>query len=131
MKIDVWAAPEMKLAWMHLIQEAVQNQGKNTFGAFKVIGTSSLEGTIGTQQSGGICLLAQGDMIGRIALAGTDSQGLGRWSYAVFNRCYNKQTWVIAAYRVLQQNSAGTLIACSQQERLLKLQEIQNPKPKQ
>eukprot|EP00957_Ditylum_brightwellii_P178958 13632432-Ditylum_brightwellii.AAC.1 len=42
-------------------------------GAFKAIGTSNLEGTAGTTQSGGVCLLTQGDTMGCISKVGSDT----------------------------------------------------------
>eukprot|EP00957_Ditylum_brightwellii_P086669 6595256-Ditylum_brightwellii.AAC.1 len=92
---------------------------------------SSLEGTIGTSQPGGIGLLAQGNIVGQILQTGTDNRGLGWWCYFVLNVQYNKRLWVIAGYRVSQTTNTGTTTAFPQQVQLLKMQGIKKPKPKQ
>eukprot|EP00957_Ditylum_brightwellii_P058276 4418788-Ditylum_brightwellii.AAC.1 len=107
MKIDVWVVPEIQLAWTPLIQETIQKVHQKAFGNFKAIGTSSSEGTIGHKQPRGVCLLSQGDNAGWIALTGTNSRGLCRWSYAVFNGRYNKRTWIIAEYCVSPNTTTG------------------------
>ena len=71
--------------------------------------------------------MAQGPIVGRMALTGTDSRGLGCWSYIVLNGKYKKKIWIIAGYRVSQSYKTGDQTAYAQQERLLKMQGIKNP----
>eukprot|EP00957_Ditylum_brightwellii_P122731 9359594-Ditylum_brightwellii.AAC.1 len=84
--INAWAIPETKLPWTPLIQAAIQQQGKNICSAFKAVGASRLEGTIGTSQPGGMCLLTRGDKVGCIAQVSQDSRGLDCWCDTVLNR---------------------------------------------
>eukprot|EP00957_Ditylum_brightwellii_P081990 6234460-Ditylum_brightwellii.AAC.1 len=102
-----------EVLWSPLTQEAIQNKGKWIFGAFKAVGTSSMEETVGITQPRCVCLLMQGDTLGCIALSGSDSRGLGQWCYVVLNGQYNKQLWVIATYRVSQTSVSGTHTAYS------------------
>eukprot|EP00957_Ditylum_brightwellii_P197409 15041024-Ditylum_brightwellii.AAC.1 len=124
MHINIWAVPKTKLMWTPFISQTFQTEGLKKFGIFKTIGTSSLEGTIGTSQPGGVRLLARGNIVRQISQTGTDNRGLGRRCYFVLNGQYNKRLWVIAGYRVSQMTNAGTTTAFSQQVQLLKMQGI-------
>eukprot|EP00957_Ditylum_brightwellii_P187078 14248166-Ditylum_brightwellii.AAC.1 len=106
-QINIWAALETKLHWMHKTSNIFQQRGKQCLGTFKAVGPLSNEGALGTTQPGGVGLFLQGNVVGRTVTTGTDSRGLGRWSYIVLNGQYNKKIWVIAGYRVPQVTTAG------------------------
>eukprot|EP00957_Ditylum_brightwellii_P065064 4935097-Ditylum_brightwellii.AAC.1 len=84
-QIDVWAVPETKLPWNQKIQNLLQKLGRKQFKTFKIKGTSSNEGCIGDYQP-----------------EGSDSRGLGQWSYFVMNGKQGKELWIIAGYHNLQ-----------------------------
>eukprot|EP00957_Ditylum_brightwellii_P197231 15026668-Ditylum_brightwellii.AAC.1 len=80
---------------------------RKKFKTFKTKGTSSNKGCIGDYQQEGVCIMARGDIVGRISDAGSDSRGLG--------------------YCVLQERRTGIKTMYDQQERLLTLQGVKKP----
>eukprot|EP00957_Ditylum_brightwellii_P158971 12099925-Ditylum_brightwellii.AAC.1 len=60
-----------------------------------------------------------------------DNLGLGRWAYVWLSRKYKRNFWLIAGYKVCQETNTGTLMAYSQQVRILHKQSIEHPKPRE
>eukprot|EP00957_Ditylum_brightwellii_P205493 15344130-Ditylum_brightwellii.AAC.1 len=71
----------------------------------------------------------QGPEVGRIAGAGEDARGLGRWCYVKLNGTGRKITWIIAAYHVQNNPYRCTETVYKQKLRLLVQQGISDPKP--
>eukprot|EP00957_Ditylum_brightwellii_P059017 4476077-Ditylum_brightwellii.AAC.1 len=115
LQIDVMALPETQTPWSKQIYLQIQKYGQRICGLFKCIGTSSDEASVGMYKPGGVCILSQGNIVGRITKTDTDPHGLGRWYYISFSGKYDKQLWVIAAYQVCQQYRAGNETAYMQQ----------------
>eukprot|EP00957_Ditylum_brightwellii_P163043 12415451-Ditylum_brightwellii.AAC.1 len=115
LQIDVMALPETQSPWSKQIYLQIQKYGQHICGSFKCIGTSSDEANVGMYKPGGVCLLSQGNIVGRVTKTGTNAGGLGRWCYIKFSCKYDTQFWIIATYRVCQQYRAGNETAYMQQ----------------
>eukprot|EP00957_Ditylum_brightwellii_P089713 6832969-Ditylum_brightwellii.AAC.1 len=78
---------------------------------------------------GGCAILMNRPVVGRVAGAGEDARGLGRWCYVKLNGTGGKVTWIILAYRVQNNPYGGTETVYNQQLRLLMQRGITDPKP--
>lgn len=75
---------------------------------------------------------ALGKWVGRIDDKGADPEGLGRWSFMVFNGKNGRKVLVVVAYQACNNNicRAGTRQAWTQQWRLLRARDDKDPDPR-
>ena len=95
-----------------------------------LIKSSSDEQTQKSYQPGGTCMIMQNNVLGTIDKYDSDKRGLGRWTYFIIQGKNNKKVAFITAYRVSQNSVPGDDTVYAQQYRLLRRQNIMNPKPK-
>eukprot|EP00957_Ditylum_brightwellii_P167479 12749274-Ditylum_brightwellii.AAC.1 len=82
-------------------------------------GASSDKPCVGNYKPEGIAIMAGGNIVGRICALGTDKRGLGQWAYMCLNDQYDKNIWIIGAYRLGNNKSSGDKTTYQQQRRLL------------
>ena len=92
--------------------------------------TNSDDPTISIYQPGGMNLILQNNIIGAIDSSGNDARGLGRWSFSIINGKQQHKLVLITAYRLSQDTIPGDDTIYAQQYRILRRQQIHNPKPK-
>eukprot|EP00957_Ditylum_brightwellii_P142880 10886956-Ditylum_brightwellii.AAC.1 len=66
LQIDVMALPETQSLWSKHIYLQIQKYGRRICGSFKCIGTASNKANFGMYKPGGVCLLSQGNIVGRV-----------------------------------------------------------------
>jgi hypothetical protein len=95
--------------------------------------STSDESTSTSIQRGGTAIGILDRWAGRVTEKGTDTSGLGRWSYQILTGRNGRRVVFVSAYRVCinNVNNAGAATVWMQQYRLLNLQGIDNPDPRQ
>ena len=95
--------------------------------------TSAEPTSMTNHKRGGTALALFGKWTSRLAASGSDSSGLGRWSYFTMHGRNGKKVTVVSAYRPCQESIAhsGLSSAYAQQHRLMNLQGDPDPKPRQ
>jgi hypothetical protein len=142
LQVDGFSITEPNLNWTPENTYRAQTLGRNWFKAFRLNTVSSNDPTTRKYyQPGGICTGIANSLAGRTTKQGSDPSGLGRWTYSRMEGKMNHDTapptptrvYFITSYCVSQSDSShpGTETVFMQQKRLLTLQGIANPKPRQ
>jgi hypothetical protein len=142
LQVDGFSITEPNLNWTPENTHRAQTLGRNWFKAFRLNTVSSNDPTTRKYyQPGGICTGIANSMAGRTTKQGSDPSGLGRWTYSRMEGKMNHDTepptptrvYFVTSYCVSQSDSSnpGTETVFMQQKRLLTLQGIANPKPRQ
>ena len=129
-EIDIAGFTETNINWNHqrtqYVRTLLRQRNRNSL----LITSSSDEQTKQSYQPGGTSMILQNNVLGTIDKHDSDKRGLGRWTYCIIQGKNNKKVAFITAYRVSQNSVTGDETAYAQQYRLLRRQNIMNPKPK-
>ena len=128
--IDITGFTETNINWNYqrtqYVRTLLRQRNRNSM----LIKSSSDEQTQKSYQPGGTCMIMQNNVLGTIDKYDSDKRGLGRWTYFIIQGKNNKKVAFITAYRVSQNSVPGDDTVYAQQYRLLRRQNIMNPKPK-
>ena len=107
---DITNLVETNLRWPDLSPNATLNSRVRTsFHQFQTVTSYNKHENLGKVQRGGTCTIATGQTSYRVTKLGTDSTGLGRWSWLQFSGRGAHRTRVISAYRPCQRSSNSKL----------------------
>jgi hypothetical protein len=143
-KVDCFNFTETNLRWTPEQIQMASRLGRKWFKQFSLTTSSSNDPTTRkAYQPGGTCTGITNNLVGRLTTKGSDPSGLGRWSYVCLegkisdpqnpeNQVHSK-TYSITAYCPSQPDSStpGPDTAFMQQKRLLTLQGVEQPRPRQ
>ena len=97
-----------------------------------LLNATSDETSTSFHKPGGASLAILGNAVGTISQKYIDETGLGRWVYTILNAKNHRKIVVITAYRLCYNSlPRGHETAYSQQYRILRRQNVTNPRPKQ
>ena len=97
---DVTCLVETNLRWPDLHNKSTLNSRlRATYQEFQSATSYNKHENSGKLQRGGTCVFATGQLSYRVHKRGSDSTGLGRWSWMQFSGRGNHRTRVISAYR--------------------------------
>ena len=133
--VDVWGLPESGIDWKQGYPRNRCNKIlKDFYPHSRLIGSTSDIPSTEIVQYGGTCTVVTDKLTGRIESSGSDSHGLGRWSYVRLNGKNGRRITVVTVYQVCAHQSitsAGAKTAYTQQWHLLRQAGENDPNPRE
>jgi len=131
-EVDAIALQETNLAWNKIHKQKVWQILSKPTGQVTTATSSSTEISTNSHQRGGTLQALVGSWVSRVVHSGSDSSGLGRWSYLELQGRHNQRFIILSGYRVCNNQSVdmGSNNTYNQQYRLLHQQGYQNPDPR-
>jgi len=131
MDVHVLCIQEPNLNWTDDIQKQIYRLFQKAFMHAKISTSNSTQSNNGSYQPGGTFIATLGCYAARVTLTGTNTAGMGRWTYHELIGKNNKRYIIITAYRVGNQwPTIGTNMAYTQQYNVLIEQNVLNPNPR-
>jgi hypothetical protein len=131
--VDIWGLSETGLDWKQaFVRNRCNTILKDFYPHSRLIGSTSDVPCKGAVQYGGTCTVATGKWTGRIESSGSDSHGLGRWSWLRLNGKNGRRITMVTVYQVCNQSisTAGAKTAYTQQWHLLRQAGEKDPNPR-
>jgi len=122
---------ETKLCWDNNNCKAIQQIFQKSHAAAKLSISSSNKPSTKEYQPGGTLTSFLGPWTSRVLQAGSNSTGLGRWSYVTLRMREPQALTILSGYRVCNQNpTLGSCTCYNQQLQLLTAAGHPNPDPR-
>jgi hypothetical protein len=128
--VGIASLVETNTNWNQTNKSAAQAMAQSITTQTKLSYSGSTESTETDFQPGGTASVALGKWTGRITGRIVDSTGLGRWSGFKLQGKGQKSLIVLSAYRPTQSNDPSDRTCHSQQWRLLRARDENNPNPR-
>eukprot|EP00957_Ditylum_brightwellii_P008142 617413-Ditylum_brightwellii.AAC.1 len=114
-EVDIWGWAETNVNWTPNLTTRAKYYGNEIFKIFTLVGSSSND-PAGFYQQGRTCTAITGKMVGQIIKSGTDSKGLGHWSYVQIAGRHQQKITIATAYRPCKQSKPGNSTVTVQQK---------------
>ncbi len=132
MDAHVLCIQEPNLKWTDGLRQPIYRLFQWAFMHAKISTSNSTYPNDGTYQPGGTFLATLGCYAARVISAGTDTSGMGRWSYHELIGSNHARYLIVTAYRVGPQSpTIGTNTAYTQQYQILLGQNQLKPDPRE
>lgn len=131
--VDIWGLSETGVDWKQpFVRNRCNQILKDFYPHSRLIGSTSDVPCQGAVQYGGTCTVVTDKWIGRIESSGSDSHGLGRWSWIRLNGKNGRRVTLVTVYQVCNQaiSTAGAKTAYTQQWHLLRQAGEKDPNPR-
>ena len=108
-EVDVFGMTELGVNWKTIpMEDNLWERTSQWFNKRRISCGYNTHDTSGRRsQYGGTALLAVNDIVNKINTCGTDSSGLGRWSWILMRGKHQTVTRIISAYCPVQSNKKG------------------------